>query len=59
MIVETKEYEEALKKYLENGINYGANTIKNADQEDLEQLTSDSFFYGALYALEMMEKKGK
>lgn len=52
MEIETKEYEEALEEYLDNGINYNANTIKNADVDDLKQLAADSFFYGAKYALD-------
>ena len=40
------EYEQEVEKYLAEGINYGANTIKNADPLDLEQLAADSFAEG-------------
>lgn len=39
-------YERELEIYLNEGINYGANTIKNADPEDLKQLASDSSHRG-------------
>lgn len=44
-------YETELNNYLNDGINYGANTIKNADIGDLQQLAADSFFYGYLLAV--------
>lgn len=44
-------YEKVLKDYLDDGIECGANTIRNADVADLQQLASDSFFHGALYAV--------
>lgn len=38
--------EQQLDDYLENGIDYSANTIIKADDEDLKQLASDSFETG-------------
>ena len=49
---ETKQYDKELEEYLEEGINYGANTIKNADHGDLEQLAADSFHTGWYKAME-------
>jgi len=46
----TPEFEKALNEYLDNGINYQANTIGYADIEDLKQLSADSFFHGFMYA---------
>ena len=43
---EIDHFESASEKYLNEGINYSANTIKKADQGDLEQLASDSFETG-------------
>jgi len=43
---EIDHFENVSEKYLNEGINYSANTIKRADQEDLEQLASDSFETG-------------
>ncbi len=53
MKIETEKYNEALEKYLSEGIDYDANTIKNAKQEDLEQLAADSFYYGCKFVIEM------
>lgn len=49
---ETKAYDKEVEKYLKEGINYHANTIKKADQDDLEQLAADSFHEGWYKALE-------
>lgn len=43
---EEKVYEKELDYYLENGIDYYANTIIKADNGDLEQLSADSFHEG-------------
>lgn len=40
------KYDIALEKYLNNGIDYWANTIVKADQGDLEQLAADSYWQG-------------
>jgi hypothetical protein len=45
-------YDKLLEVYLEDGINYEANTIKKADIDDLKQLAADSYFYGWHAALE-------
>jgi hypothetical protein len=51
-VLEDEVYETELNNYLNDGINYGANTIKNADIGDLQQLAADSFFYGYLLAVQ-------
>ena len=43
-------YNLILEKYLNEGINYHANTISKADIGDLQQLASDSFYEGFLCA---------
>jgi len=40
------KYDEMLEIYLNEGINYSANTIKKAKQGDLEQLAADSYWQG-------------
>jgi len=50
------EYEE--NEYLINGINYDANTIKNADAADIEQLATDSFFEGWERAKRYFQNQG-
>ena len=50
-VLDDEVYETELNNYLNDGINYGANTIKNADIGDLQQLAADSFFYGYLLAV--------
>ena len=44
--------------YLDDGINYGANTIASADEGDVRQLASDSFFYGAMEIIKNPSKYG-
>ena len=39
-------YNKKLEDYLQNGVDYLANTISNAEIEDLQQLISDSYFQG-------------
>ena len=53
---ETVDYNEKLEKHLANDIDFSANTIKNADQGDLEQLAADSFFKGWQEAKEYFSK---
>lgn len=50
--IEDKRYEVALERYLNEGIEYSANTIKNAAVDDLKQLAADSFCYGVQYAID-------
>lgn len=57
MKTENDIYERGLILYLNEGINYTANTIKNADVEDLKQLASDSFHAGANAEHERMTKE--
>jgi hypothetical protein len=45
-------YESSLAAHLNDGINYGANTICKADQGDIKQLAADSFWYGYKAAVE-------
>ena len=56
-IIDSDEYDEALNEYLDNGINYCANTIIHADDEDLEQLAADSFFSGCAFILKELQKR--
>jgi uncharacterized protein YdeI (YjbR/CyaY-like superfamily) len=56
-IQETKEYIDTLEEYLNNGIDYCTNTIKNADVGDLQQLASDSFHKGVLFILQNQASK--
>lgn len=58
-MIETEKYNKALEEYLREGINYNANTIKNASHGDLEQLAADSFFYGFTFAKVMFDNKLK
>lgn len=53
-----KRYESELAAYLNDGVNYGANTISKADQGDLEQLAADSFFAGYRAAVERLTNGG-
>jgi len=53
-----ERYEAELAAYLEDGINYGANTICKADQGDIEQLAADSFWYGYKAAVERFQNGG-
>lgn len=50
-IQDDEDYIEELGNYLEEGIDYNTNTIKNADEGDLRQLASDSFFAGVKFIL--------
>jgi hypothetical protein len=54
------EYKELLEKYLADGIDYNCkdNSISKAEQGDLEQLASDSYFTGWHNALEEVERIG-
>ena len=56
-ILDSKEYEDELERYLSEGINYNANTISNANEDDLKQLSSDSFYYGVYFALNEVQKR--
>jgi len=53
----SEKYQKALNEYLNNGINYSANTIKNADVDDLQQLAADSFYYGCVFGLNHINSK--
>lgn len=53
-----ERYEAELDAYLNDGINYGANTIRKADQGDIEQLAADSFFAGYKAAVERLTNGG-
>lgn len=55
MEIETEKYNEALEEYLSEGIDYNANTIKNANRGDLEQLAADSFFEGCNFVMKMFD----
>lgn len=53
-----ERYEAELATYLNDGIDYNANTIGKADQGDLEQLAADSFFAGYKAAVERLTNGG-
>lgn len=53
-----ERYEAELAAYLNDGIDYGANTIGKADQGDLEQLAADSYFAGYKAAVERLANGG-
>ena len=53
-----ERYESELAAYLNDGIDYGANTISKADPGDLEQLAADSFFAGYKAAVERLTNGG-
>lgn len=61
MKIETEKYNEALEKYLSDGINLDAcnnEVIKTSYKSetargDVEQLASDSFFEGCKFVMEM------
>lgn len=57
-VFDDERYEAELAAYLEDGINYNANTIGKADQGDLEQLAADSFWYGYKAAAERFRNGG-
>lgn len=49
-IQDTEYYNNGLNDFLEDGIDYNANTIYKADKGDLQQLAVDSFHAGYLHA---------
>ena len=55
MKIETEKYNEALEKYLSDGINWDAcnNEVIKTARGDVEQLAADSFFEGCKFVMEM------
>lgn len=47
---ETPEYEKALQKYFDEGINYDCPIFKGMTIDDIQQFAADSFHAGALFA---------
>lgn len=60
----TEEYEEALREYLKEGINWGAtaNDVINCNKGNVEQLAADSFYEGHKFSIKSfliwLEKAG-
>jgi hypothetical protein len=50
-----EKYNKLLEEYLDDGINYQANTIRKANSDDLAQLASDSFHQGYITACELLK----
>jgi hypothetical protein len=59
--IQTTAYNEALEKYLKEGINWSAtaNDVINCDRGNVEQLAADSFFEGAIWMRNEIIKRNR